>query len=120
MHLLTVDKSRFIGTIMRSVSCRNRITPALADASGGRQILRVMKMTAILLIAASLHVSAGSNAQRITLSLKDASLKTVFMERNEQTGYNFLYSDEVLAVAKKVTIDVKDVSIEEVLKLAFK
>lgn len=84
------------------------------------KLWRIMRLTAILIFIACMHAAARGHAQRISISLKDVSLKTVFIELNKQTGYNFLYSDEILAGAKKVTVDVKDATIEEVLKISLK
>jgi len=85
-----------------------------------RKIFLVMNLTAIILLSATLTVSAKGYAQKITLNLKDAPLKTVFVKINKQTGFNFLYSDEDLAKTKEVTLDVKDASLEKVLELCFK
>lgn len=104
-------KAMHLTALLRSASCRSLVTP---------QILRVMKLTAILLTVACLQISAAGIAQRVSLNVKDASLKTVFFEVNKQTGYNFLYSDEVLARANKVTLRVQDASIAQVLELALK
>jgi TonB-linked SusC/RagA family outer membrane protein len=84
------------------------------------KMLRVMKLTAIILFTISLHVAANGTAQKVSLSVKGGSLKTVFIELNRQTGYNFLYSDAVLAKAVPVTIKVKDLPLADVLVLCFK
>ena len=85
-----------------------------------QKLLRIMKLTAILMLAFCMHIGAAGHGQRVSLSLKEVSLKTVFFELNKQTGFNFLYSDEALSTAKKVTIEVKNVTIEDILTLCFK
>jgi TonB-linked SusC/RagA family outer membrane protein len=102
--------------VLSPESCKQRLQ---ADHQQ-RQIIRVMKLTAIILLTTALAASASGHAQRVTLTLKDAPLKTVFFELNKQTGFNFLYTDEALAAAKKVTISVKNAGLEEVLALCFK
>ena len=97
---------------------------ALCNALGFRRrvltkTFRIMKMTAIILFAACMQVSAKGYSQQVTLSLKNVSLKVVFFELNKQTGYNFLYSDEVIAGAAPVTVDVKNAAIEDVLNQCF-
>lgn len=84
-----------------------------------KQLLLRMKLTFILVLIACLQVSAGSYAQRITLSEKNASLQKIFQEVKKQTGYSFLYSTEVIRQARKVDIDVRDASIEYVLRICF-
>lgn len=80
----------------------------------------VMKLTVIFLIVAVLQAAAGGYAQSITLKVKDAPLKAVFKEIKRQAGYDFFYDDEVLEKAGKVSVDVRNASVNEVLNLCFK
>lgn len=81
--------------------------------------LLVMRLTTFLLLSTCLHLSANSRAQKITLSEHRSSLEKVFREIKKQTGYLFVYRDEWLKATDKVDIDVKEGSLEEVLKLCF-
>ena len=47
-------------------------------------------------MATFLLVSARGYSQKVSLSLSNASLGKVFREITRQTGYSFLYTDEVL------------------------
>ncbi|MGN6493461.1 MAG: carboxypeptidase-like regulatory domain-containing protein, partial [Agriterribacter sp.] len=78
-----------------------------------------MNFTAILLLSVSLTVSAGSYSQ-ITLHEKNASLSKVFRQIQKQTGYEFLYSYELLQQAGKVSITVTNASLQQVLDLCLK
>lgn len=78
-----------------------------------------MKITAILLLAAVLHVSARTNGQSITLSVKNAPLKKVLNEIEKQSGYNFVYTSDILERAKKVDLQVSNISLVEVLNICF-
>lgn len=82
--------------------------------------IRIMKLTTVLLFIVFIHASAGTDAQKIDLSVKDISLQKVFKEIRRQTGYQFLYTVELLRSAKKVSIQIKDGSIEQVLSNCFK
>jgi TonB-linked SusC/RagA family outer membrane protein len=84
------------------------------------KLLRIMKLTALFLLTLSLHVSARSDGQTVTLREKNAPLENVLFEIGKQTGYNFIVSDDVLRSAKKVTIDVKNASLKEALEICFK
>lgn len=75
-----------------------------------------MKITTILLFSACLTASADGIAQKVTLSQKNVKLEKVFREIRKQTGYVFFYDASVLQGAKSVSINVKDESLEEVLK----
>ena len=81
-----------------------------------RQALLIMKLTAILIVAASLQVSAEANSQNVTLSLKNAPLQKVFKEIRKQTGYNFLCTTELLDLAGKVNLEAKNISFQQALK----
>lgn len=86
----------------------------------GKQTLRIMKLTAIILTISLLQVHAEGLTQTLTISGKNMQLEKVFTVIKEQTGYVFLYTDDVIKDAKKVTLNVKDAKLEDVLKLAFK
>jgi TonB-linked SusC/RagA family outer membrane protein len=73
-----------------------------------------LKLTAIILFGALLQVSAHSNGQ-VTLSEKNAPLQKVFKKIQRQTGYDFLYSYELLQQAGNVTIDLHQASLPEAL-----
>jgi TonB-linked SusC/RagA family outer membrane protein len=82
--------------------------------------LLIMKLTTVLLLATFLHVSAKSIGQTISISQKNTSLEKVFKEIHRKTGYQFFYQDELLKQAKKFSIDVKDVSVEQALEICFR
>jgi TonB-linked SusC/RagA family outer membrane protein len=82
-------------------------------------MLMVMKLTAVFLFAACLEVSAGTNAQTVTLSLRNSSLERVFKEVKKQTGYGFIYTREQLANTGNVNVDVKNAPLKEVLDRCF-
>jgi TonB-dependent starch-binding outer membrane protein SusC len=106
-------------TAVRSDSLRAKTKAVCGLRLQTTKFLRVMKLTTALILAASLHVAAAGHSQRVSLSVKDATLKTVFVELNRQTGYNFLYTEETLSKAKKVSINLKDATLDEVLKACF-
>lgn len=83
--------------------------------------LRIMRLTAILLLAACLELSAGAySQQQISLSIKNAPLEKVFKEIEKQTGYLFFYSREQMQQAAPVSLEIRNVSLEEVLDQCFR
>jgi len=82
----------------------------------GRQFLRIMKITTLLIVVVILHVSAASVAQKVTLKEKNAPLIDVFNQIRSQTGYDFAFTSDALKDTKPVTIDVKNQELTEVLK----
>jgi TonB-linked SusC/RagA family outer membrane protein len=87
---------------------------------GLTQTMRVMKLTAFILIAICMQVSADSLSQTVTLSAKDAPLEKVIKTIRKQTGYSFFYNADWLEKAKTVTLQVKDMAIGEALGMVFR
>lgn len=87
---------------------------------GMTKTLRVMKITALILLMAGLTASAAGYSQKVTLSEKNAPLEKLFTQIKQQTGYLFFYNYDLLKDARPVTISVKEAPLNEVLKLCFK
>ena len=86
-----------------------------------KKTIRIMKLTIVLLFATFLQVSAkDAYTQKVTLKENNVSLQKVFTQIRKQTHFNFFYADEVLKDAKKVSLNVKNSSIDEVLAKCFK
>ena len=83
-----------------------------------RRYYRIL-LISLLLVNSFFTLYAGTQLSGITISRKDAPLSEIFVTVYQQSGFYFLYQDEVLKGAKKVTIDVKDATIEEVLEICF-
>jgi len=83
------------------------------------KLLLIMRITAAILVVALMQVSASGLAQKITLSKHNIPLKTVLKEIRQQSGYNFLYTDNILKDAKPVSIQVHKIDIHEVLRMIF-
>jgi TonB-linked SusC/RagA family outer membrane protein len=78
-----------------------------------------MKLTFILLIVCIMEASAGTYAQTVSLSVKDASLKEVFNLLNKNNGYEFLYNAAMLKGTHTVNLDAKNIDIKELLDQCF-
>lgn len=82
--------------------------------------LLLMKLTSVFLLVTFLTASAGGLAQRVSLSVRDASLDKVFKELKKQTGYRFLYSNQMIDKANKVSIEIEGGTLEQVLDECFR
>lgn len=80
------------------------------------KMLRVMKLTAFLILAFMLRLSAEGVAQKVTLSERNATLETIFSKISQQTGVLFLYSKGSFIESKRVTVNVENVSLKEALE----
>lgn len=82
-----------------------------------QKISRRMKALVFMLLCAGLtSVSARTSAQvQLDLKVNNKALSEVFREITRHTGYKFLYSSTELRSAGKVSLDVKDADLEEVM-----
>jgi len=83
------------------------------------QFLRIMRLTIIIITVCFLQVSATSKAQMISLNEKNASLETIINKIIDQTSYYFIGNTKLIRQARPIDINVKDMGIEEVLRLCF-
>jgi len=82
--------------------------------------LRVMKLTALIVLIGCLQVSARGYGQLVTLRVRHAPLEAVLAEIQKQTGYNFVYAKIELESAHPVDLDVHNADIQQVLVQCFK
>jgi TonB-linked SusC/RagA family outer membrane protein len=80
----------------------------------------VMKLTILLLLTGTLYATAAGYGQPVTISKKDATLDQVFREIRKQSDFTFVYNDKLLAGANRLSINVKQMPVEQVLELCFK
>ncbi|RWU10633.1 SusC/RagA family TonB-linked outer membrane protein [Pedobacter chitinilyticus] len=83
------------------------------------KLLRIMRLTIVMLIAAMMQVSAASFAQRVTLNEKRASVEKILKKIRAQTNYDFLFEDDLLKAVGEVAIKVSNVPLEEALQTLF-
>jgi len=79
------------------------------------QLLRIMKLTSLLLLWASLHLAAATKSQTVTLKVKKQPLPEVLASIKAQTGYLILYNDRYVNPQMLVSIDVNNQRLETVL-----
>ena len=74
----------------------------------------------LLCLACPLFASHNSlQDTRITLHLQDVSLKQVFNEIEDQSGYSFLLRNNDVNVEQNVSIHVENKSIKDILDILF-
>ncbi|MFD2872327.1 SusC/RagA family TonB-linked outer membrane protein [Mucilaginibacter ximonensis] len=79
-----------------------------------------MRLTTLLLCVCLMQVSASTLAQKITLSVKNASLSKVIKEIKVQANVDFFISSNLLKQNKNITLDVKGMDLTTALDLIFK
>ena len=85
------------------------------------KILKTMKVFTLIMIIAIVQVSARSYSQnaRLSLNMNDVTIKKVLNEIENQSEYRFLYSDSKIDVKNKVNINVRNETVENILKDIF-
>ncbi|GAA0560392.1 TonB-dependent receptor [Chitinophaga japonensis] len=76
----------------------------------------VMKFTFLIILAACLQVSAKVHSQKVSLQVRDASLKKVLAMIESQTAYHFLFSDRRLKDQHNVNVQVHQADVFNVLE----
>ena len=83
-------------------------------------VLLIMKFTALFLLIFTFQVSAkGYGQDRISLRLKKTEISDILRTIEKQTTYRFLYNASLQDIRDKVSIDVKDASLTDVLGQLF-
>lgn len=87
-----------------------------------KKILLIMRLTFFLCLLGILHVSATGYAQeyRMDLKMENATVTQVFNKITEITNLDFFYNNAQIDVNRRVTVDLSDATVEEILKEIFK
>ncbi len=96
--------------------CKPLLPPEKFHSKTGR----MMKLVTLFLFAACIQVSARSYSQGITLSLDNVPLSAVFTAIQQQSHFYFVYTSEELKGASRISLKVKNQSIERVLETCFR
>ena len=78
-------------------------------------IVRVMKLTILLITTFLMQVSAAGLAQNVSFTQKNASLKQLFTEIRKQTGYNVFWQEDKVNDQLKFNASFNNATLEEVL-----
>ena len=70
------------------------------------KLLLIMKLSVLLLLFGMTYVSAFTYGQGVSLSVKEASLESVLLSIQRQSGYSFLIKAEYVNRAAPVTLTV--------------
>jgi len=85
-----------------------------------QKLIRVMKITTLLMIIGLSQVSAAVYSQQITLKEKNVSLDKALKDIKEQSGYQLFYEEGALLAPVTVSLDLKQATIEDALIAALK
>ncbi|WP_353183891.1 SusC/RagA family TonB-linked outer membrane protein [Parapedobacter lycopersici] len=83
------------------------------------KIIVTMKLTTLVILLGMLQVNAESYGQIVTLTKNNALLTDIFQEIRKQTNYDFVYSDRMMEIAVPVTVNIRNLELEEALAKVF-
>ena len=87
-----------------------------------QKVFRIMKLTVLLLIFSVISVFANktySQAQVLTLNMQYSTVKEVLRNIEKQSEFVFMYSEKLIDVNRKVSVNVNNKKINEVLDELF-
>ncbi|MBL7740936.1 MAG: SusC/RagA family TonB-linked outer membrane protein [Chitinophagaceae bacterium] len=77
-----------------------------------------MKLTALFILFFTLNVSAnGFGQNKISIRVKKAEIAGILSSIEKQTNYRFLYNNNLQDIREKVSLNVKEATLDEVLDL---
>src|SRR5690606_18261574 len=80
------------------------------------QLLRIMRITSLLLVIGAMHVSATSLSQTVTLHVKDQSLRKIFNTIEKQTELLIFYINRLINPYRKASVQAADRPLDDVLQ----
>ncbi len=87
-----------------------------------KKLLRIMRLTILLLLGCMLTVSANSYAQKtkLDINMSNTSIRDLFGFIEANSEFVFLYRNDDFNVNKKVVINLKDATINQILDEALR
>lgn len=82
--------------------------------------LRSAKVATWVLLTVFLFAGKATMAQTISLSARQMPLSKILPELKKQSGYQFFYNDAMLGKATPVSLEVRNASLQDVLKIIFR
>ena len=85
------------------------------------KILKIMKVFTFVMLVFAIQISARSYSQntKLSLNMQNVPIKQVLGNIEDQSEFRFLYSDSKINVEKKVDVDFRNKSVEEILRNMF-
>ncbi|MFY9150587.1 MAG: TonB-dependent receptor [Prolixibacteraceae bacterium] len=90
--------------------------------TGHRKTFLIMRVSLFLILISAFQVLAGvsySQSTRLSLNLKNSTVKEVLGKIEDQSEFYFLYNNQLIDVSRKVDVDVKNEKIDVVLNKLF-
>ncbi|WP_303919200.1 SusC/RagA family TonB-linked outer membrane protein [Draconibacterium sediminis] len=82
-----------------------------------KKLFLIMRLTVILtlLFSVSTMASVYSQSAKLSVNVKNTTLESVFDKLAEQSEFQFVYNDEVVAVVENITANFENATVEQIL-----
>ena len=80
------------------------------------KIPNAMKLTFFFLITSLFTITAKASAQRVSMSLNNVKVEKILSTITKQTGLSIAYSKQIVNLERKVSIQVEDTDVSQVLE----
>ncbi|WP_346862538.1 TonB-dependent receptor [uncultured Draconibacterium sp.] len=86
-----------------------------------QKVLLIMKLTWFLILALTLNTSATvwSQSTKMDVKVVNSTLQELFTKIEDNSNYRFFYNNDDVDVSRKVSVNVKDKTIGDILNEAF-
>lgn len=79
------------------------------------RLLRIMKLTYLLLTLGLLQVYAETSAQKLTIQKEKTTLRNIFGEIHSQTGYSVVYSVKHIEQLPSINVSLRNLSLQDAM-----
>ncbi|MFT3703301.1 MAG: carboxypeptidase-like regulatory domain-containing protein [Agriterribacter sp.] len=113
----TKDASLFLLTFNDKYMKKNRLRFYGHLPTAYKKVLTVMKLTVLFIMLGVCQVMAKAKAQdKVTINLNKVAIDKILNSIEQQGYYRFVYNSNLRELKQKISIDVKDALIQDVLK----
>jgi len=101
---------------MKKIRITGRKIPSFWNKS-----LRIMKLTFLFLVVGLMQLSASvySQSTKLSLDMRNAKVAEVLDAIESQSEFRFAYSPGYIDLNREVTVDIREKTIDESLKVVF-
>jgi TonB-linked SusC/RagA family outer membrane protein len=94
--------------------------PRSGDSGGLKKTLLRMNLSSCLLLLTFLQVSANVHSQdKLSMNVRGIGWQPFFDLLEKESNYTFVYKDNVLPHNEKIDVDVKDLTVPQILDIVF-
>ena len=85
-----------------------------------KKLFKIMRLTIFLIMLSSISIFANNLfSQTVSINIKDVALKEVLSKLEDKCSCNFMYSEKFIDVNRKVSLNVENKNLDDVLSILF-